>query len=59
MTSAIEIRERTLKANPDYEFKVGAGKGLEPAPWCKCHDRNPCPNGDIKKKSENMYEVKE
>lgn len=25
------------------ELKVGAGKGLEPKPWCDCHNRNPCP----------------
>ena len=24
-------------------LKAGAGKGLEPKPWCPCHNRNPCP----------------
>lgn len=25
------------------ELIPGAGKGLEPKPWCECHNRNPCP----------------
>ena len=25
------------------ELVPGKGKGLEPKPWCSCHNRNPCP----------------
>lgn len=24
-------------------LEPGKGKGLEPKPWCPCHNRNPCP----------------
>ena len=25
------------------KLEPGKGKGMEPKPWCECHNRNPCP----------------
>ena len=44
-----QLRQRRSTAEKVYrkadpkKLKAGAGKGLEPKPWCECHNRNPCP----------------
>jgi len=47
----IALRRKRSRAHKIYNAHVanggklepGAGKGLEPLPWCECHNRNPCP----------------
>lgn len=40
----VGAKEIYLKAKTNgVVMKEGAGKGLEPLPWCECHNRNPCP----------------
>lgn len=46
--SAFEIRKAILNKDPKFKGELGAGKGREPFPWCKCHNRNPCPRTDSK-----------
>jgi hypothetical protein len=40
---AWKTRVAFLKTHTEKDLKEGAGKGLEPFPWCECHNRNPCP----------------
>lgn len=40
--SAAEKAYRAAVAD-GIKLVPGAGKGLEPKPWCECHNRNPCP----------------
>lgn len=42
-STAVKIRNEFLKTHTEKDLKPGAGKGLEPEPWCECHNRNPCP----------------
>ena len=42
-STAVKIRYAFLKNHTESELRGGAGKGIEPQPWCECHNRNPCP----------------
>lgn len=42
-STAVKLRNEFLKNHAEKDLKAGAGKGLEPYPWCDCHNRNPCP----------------
>lgn len=43
--SAAERTYRKVMDRKEIMIK-GKGKGLEPKPWCECHNRNPCPIDD-------------
>ena len=40
---AVKTRNEFLKDHTEKDLKPGTKKGLEPYPWCACHNRNPCP----------------
>lgn len=42
-SGAAKARAKFLKNHTERDLKPGLGKGLEPLPWCECHNRNPCP----------------
>ena len=42
-SKAVKIRNKFLKDHSESDLASGKGKGLEPLPWCECHNRNPCP----------------
>ena len=43
-SGALKIYRKFVLENGEEALKPGAGRGMEPRPWCGCHNRNPCPN---------------
>lgn len=42
-SKAERIYRKFTAEHGEDALKPGAGKGMEPKPWCECHNRNPCP----------------